>query len=137
VFNIAIMTGYAWSSKRVSIPITAHPSIVINIIKQIQASITGEASDLGEYEENAREKKNIQIYKIKHQLPLKRSHTDGKHQFPPQISKSTASPCLCISSQCLPSLHDLSGRGVSSQGVSFSCGRLDFWLYIWHWCYHT
>jgi hypothetical protein len=38
-------------------------------------------SDLGEYEENAREKQTIQVYKIKHQLPLKPSHMDGKHQF--------------------------------------------------------
>jgi hypothetical protein len=38
-------------------------------------------SDLGEYEENAREKQIIQVYKIKHQLPLKPSHMDGKHQF--------------------------------------------------------
>jgi hypothetical protein len=45
-------------------------------------------SDLGEYEENAREKQNIQIYKIKHQLPLKSSYNDGKHQFAPQISGS-------------------------------------------------
>jgi hypothetical protein len=48
-------------------------------------------SDLDEYEENAREKQNIQIYTIKHQLPLKPSHTDGKHQFPPtnqQIEKN-------------------------------------------------
>jgi hypothetical protein len=47
-------------------------------------------SDLGEYEENAKEKQNIQIYKIKHQLPLKPSHMDGKHQFFPanqQIKK--------------------------------------------------
>jgi hypothetical protein len=47
-------------------------------------------SDLGEYEENAKEKQNLQIYKIKHQLPLKLSHTDGKHQFSPanqQIKK--------------------------------------------------
>jgi hypothetical protein len=44
MLNIAIMTDYlAWSSKRVSHLITTHPSIVINIIKQIQASITGEA----------------------------------------------------------------------------------------------
>jgi hypothetical protein len=33
---------------------------VIGIVKQIQASIIGEAKDLGGYEENAREKKNIQ-----------------------------------------------------------------------------
>jgi hypothetical protein len=45
-------------------------------------------SDLDEYEENARERQNVQIYKTKHQLLLKPSHTDGKHQFPPQISKS-------------------------------------------------
>jgi hypothetical protein len=45
-------------------------------------------SDLGEYEENAREKQNIQYTRQKHQLPLKPSHMDGKHQFPLQISKS-------------------------------------------------
>jgi hypothetical protein len=44
-------------------------------------------SDLSEYEENTREKQKIQIYKIKHKLTLKLSHTDGKHQFPLQISK--------------------------------------------------
>jgi hypothetical protein len=44
-------------------------------------------SDLGEYEENARENHNIQYTRQKHQLPLKPSHMDGKHQFPPQISK--------------------------------------------------
>jgi hypothetical protein len=48
-------------------------------------------SDLGEYEENAREKQNIQVYKVEHQLPLKSSHMDGKHQFSPanqQIEKN-------------------------------------------------
>jgi hypothetical protein len=46
-------------------------------------------SDLGEYEENAREKQNIQYTRQKHQQPLKASHMDGKHQSPlPQISKS-------------------------------------------------
>jgi hypothetical protein len=40
-------------------------------------------SDLGEYEENAREKQNTQYTRQKHQLPLKPSHIDGKHQFPP------------------------------------------------------
>jgi hypothetical protein len=38
-------------------------------------------SDLGEYEENTREKQNIQYTRQKHQLPLKSSHMDGKHQF--------------------------------------------------------
>jgi hypothetical protein len=41
-------------------------------------------SDLGEYEENAREKQNTQYTRQKHQLPLKPSHMDGKHQFPPE-----------------------------------------------------
>jgi hypothetical protein len=45
-------------------------------------------SDLDEYEENAREKQKIQIYKLKYQLSLKRSHKDDKHQFPPQSSKA-------------------------------------------------
>jgi hypothetical protein len=46
---------------------------------------------LGEYEENAREKQNIQYTRQKHQLPLKPSRMDGKHQFPPvnqQIQKN-------------------------------------------------
>jgi hypothetical protein len=43
-------------------------------------------SDIVEYEENTKEKQKIQIYKIKHQLSLKLSHTDGKHH-PPKISK--------------------------------------------------
>jgi hypothetical protein len=44
--------------------------------------------ELGEYEENAREKQKIQIYKIKHQLPLKPNHRDDKHQFPPAKQQS-------------------------------------------------
>jgi hypothetical protein len=40
-------------------------------------------SDIGEYKENATEKQNIQNTKKKHQLPLKPSHTDAKHQSPP------------------------------------------------------
>jgi hypothetical protein len=38
-------------------------------------------SDLGEYEENIREKQDIQYTRQKHQLPLKSSHMDGKHKF--------------------------------------------------------
>jgi hypothetical protein len=48
-------------------------------------------NDLGEYEENARQKQNIQYTSQKHQLPLKLSHMDGKHQFSPanqQIEKN-------------------------------------------------
>jgi hypothetical protein len=48
-------------------------------------------SDLGEYDENVIEKQNIQVYKVKHKLPLKsRQNTSfpsnqGKPQTPPQI----------------------------------------------------
>jgi hypothetical protein len=43
VLNITIIVDYvAWSTKRVSHLITTHPRTVISIIKQIQASITGE-----------------------------------------------------------------------------------------------
>jgi hypothetical protein len=56
VLNITIMIGYlAWSSKRVSYLITTHPSIMISITNQIQASIIGEVIvNLGEYEGNAK-----------------------------------------------------------------------------------
>jgi hypothetical protein len=62
------MTVYlAWSSKRISWLITTHPSTMISIINQIQGSITGEAiGKLSEYEENAKERQKILIYKIKH-----------------------------------------------------------------------
>jgi hypothetical protein len=43
--------------------------------------------DLGGYEENAREKHKIQIYKIKHQLPLKPIHKDGKYQVSNSIGQ--------------------------------------------------
>jgi hypothetical protein len=36
--------------------------------------------DLGEYEENTREKQNIQYTHQKHQLSLKPSHMDDKDQ---------------------------------------------------------
>jgi hypothetical protein len=47
--------------------------------------------DLGEYEENAREKQNIQYTCQSTNSPLKPSHMDDKHQFPPanqQIEKN-------------------------------------------------
>jgi hypothetical protein len=40
--------------------------------------------DLGEYEENTREKQNIHYIRQTYQLPLKPSHMDGKHKFPTQ-----------------------------------------------------
>jgi hypothetical protein len=85
VLNIVIKIGYlAWSNKRVSHHIYTHPITMISMINQIQASITSEpTSKLGEYEENTAEKQRMQIYNIEHKLPLKPSHRDGKHQFPP------------------------------------------------------
>jgi hypothetical protein len=53
---------------------------VISIIKQIQASITGEVKDLGEYEANAMENQNIQYTRQITSSPLKPSHMNGKHQ---------------------------------------------------------
>jgi hypothetical protein len=41
-------------------------------------------NNLGEYEENAREKQKIQVYKENHKLPLKPSHRDDKHQALPR-----------------------------------------------------
>jgi hypothetical protein len=38
-------------------------------------------NDLGGYEENEREKQNIQIYKIKYKFRLKPSHKNGKDQI--------------------------------------------------------
>jgi hypothetical protein len=95
-----------------------------------------------------RKAKDTNIYD-KYKLPLKPSHQDDKHQFPlvnQQIEKHqgvwwkyqpSVSLCLCISSQYLTSLYGLSRSGVSSQCVSFFCGRLGFWLKIWHWCCRT
>jgi hypothetical protein len=87
--------------------------------------------DLGEYDENVREKQKIQIYKIKHQLPLKPSHTDGKHQFPPQISKSRRIKgfgenvgqlllCIYVSHLNISILYMISQEVVSSLKVSHS-----------------
>jgi hypothetical protein len=45
-------------------------------------------SDLGEYEENAREKQNIQYIGQEHQLPLKPTLWMANTNSPPQISKS-------------------------------------------------
>jgi hypothetical protein len=45
-------------------------------------------SDLGEYEENAREKQNIQVYKVKNQPPSNQAIWMANTNSPPQISKS-------------------------------------------------
>jgi hypothetical protein len=87
MLKIAIKIGYlAWSSKRVSRLITTHPSIMINIIKQTQASI-GEAKDIGEYEENTRERQKIQIYKIKHNSSSNHAIMMANTNFPHILAK--------------------------------------------------
>jgi hypothetical protein len=60
----------AWSSRRVSHLISTHPSIMISIINQIQASITGEAIDnLGRYDEMQCNEKKIEYIQDKVQAP--------------------------------------------------------------------
>jgi hypothetical protein len=72
MFNSANITSYlAWSSKRGSHLITTHPSTVISIIKQIQASITCEAKWLRWVWRECKIKANYTIYVPKHLLPLK------------------------------------------------------------------
>jgi hypothetical protein len=65
------MIGYlAWSSKRVSHLISTHPSTMISIIKQIQASITGEAIDrLDRYDEMQCDENKIEYIQGKTQAP--------------------------------------------------------------------
>jgi hypothetical protein len=85
--------------------------------------------DLGEYEENAREKQNIQYTSQKHQLPLKPSHMDGKHQFSPQINKlrrvkgfgeNVGQLCLSVyvSHLNVPLLYMISQKVMSSLNMS-------------------
>jgi hypothetical protein len=72
VLNTVNITSYlAWSSKRGSHLLTTHPSTMINIIKQIQASITCEAKWLSWVWRECKIKANYTIYTPNHQLPLK------------------------------------------------------------------
>jgi hypothetical protein len=58
--------------------------------------------DLGEYEAKAMEKQNIQYTRQKHQLPLKSSHMDGKHQFSTQEGNNQNSRFLNDKRQYFP-----------------------------------
>jgi hypothetical protein len=60
-------------------------------------------NDLGEYEENAREKQKIQVYKENHRLPLKPSHRDDKHQAPPykEAKREESRGLVKMSASCL------------------------------------
>jgi hypothetical protein len=70
VLNIAIMTTYlAWSRKRVLHLISTHPSIMINIINQIQASITGEPIGKLDMKEMQCDENNIEYIHDKIQAP--------------------------------------------------------------------
>jgi hypothetical protein len=69
--------------------------------------------------------------------------------FPPQISKSRRikgfgenvgqlSLGIYISHLNVPLLYMISQKVVSPLNMShLFCGRLDFWLLRWHWCYQT
>jgi hypothetical protein len=97
-------------------------------------------SNLGEYDKNATEKKNIHVYKVKHQVPRKPSYMDGKHQFPPQISKVRSiegfgenvgqlSLGVYVSHLYVSFLYMISQIVVSPLNMShLFCVRLDFWL---------
>jgi hypothetical protein len=65
------MTGYlAWSSKIVSHLISTRPTIMISIINQIQASITGGAIDrLGTYDEMQCDENKIEYIQDKAEAP--------------------------------------------------------------------
>jgi hypothetical protein len=72
MLNSANKAGYlAWYSKIVSHLITTHHSTLISIIKQIQASITGEAKWLRWVWSKCNRKAKYIIYMPNHQLPLK------------------------------------------------------------------
>jgi hypothetical protein len=71
------------------------------------------------------------VYRIEHQLPLKPSHVDDKHQFPPspQISKSRRikgfgeyvgqlSPGVYVSHPNVSLLYMISQEVVSSLNIS-------------------
>jgi hypothetical protein len=99
-------------------------------------------SDLDEYEENVREKQNIQytIYKIKHKLHLKPNHKDGKHHFPLQISKSRRIKefgknisqiplCVSVSHLNISLLYMISLEVVSLLKVSHSL--VEDWIFVY------
>jgi hypothetical protein len=100
--------------------------------------------DLGEYEENAREKAKCTIYKAKELSPPQTKPYGWQTLIPPRKSANReesrglvkmSANCLSVSIYLIsmsPSLHDLSESGVSSQHVSSFYGRLDFWLLRWH-----
>jgi hypothetical protein len=90
-------------------------------------------SDLGEYEENAREKQKIQIYKIKHQLPSNQAvrMANTNPPPPPQSNKarrvngfgenvSQLSLCINISHLNISLVNVISQEVVYPLKVSYS-----------------
>jgi hypothetical protein len=59
--------------------------------------------DLGGYEENAREKQKITVYKANHRHPLKPSHRVGKHLAPPckEAKREESRGLVKMSANCL------------------------------------
>jgi hypothetical protein len=77
---------------------------MISIIIQIQASITGKANNLGEYEKNAREKQKDTNIQDKHTPPSNQAIRMANTNPPPlrKVAKREASRGLVkISDNCL------------------------------------
>jgi hypothetical protein len=105
-------------------------------------------SDLGEYEENAREKQNIQYTRKSTNSHSSQAIRMANTNFPPQICKSRRIKgfdenvsqlhlSVYVSHLNVSFLNVISQEVVSSLNFSFFYERLDFWLQIWHWCYRT
>jgi hypothetical protein len=86
-------------------------------------------NDLGDYEENARERKKIQIYRIKHNFPSNQAINMANTNFPLQISKSRKVKgfgenvsqlhlCVYVSHLNVSILNVLSQEVVSSLNMS-------------------
>jgi hypothetical protein len=108
-------------------------------------------SDLGEYEEDAREKQNIQYTHQSTNSPSNQAiwMANTNSPLPPQISKSRRikgfgenvgqlSLDVYISHLNIPLLYMISQKMMSPLNMShLFYERLDFWLLKWHWCYRT
>jgi hypothetical protein len=89
------------------------------------------------------------IYKVKVPTPPQTKPYGWQTPIPhPQISKSKGikgfgenvdQPSLgvYVSHLNVPLLYMISQKVMSPLNVSSFCGRLDFLLLRWHWCYHT
>jgi hypothetical protein len=146
------MTGYlAWSSKRISHLISTHSSIMISIVNQIQASITGEATNnLGKYEEIQCDENKIKYIQNKEQAPpSNQAIVMANTKFFPQRCKTrsikgfgenVSQLSLCVNLfHHYVSLLKMVPQDVVSH-IDVFCSPMKHWVFglgIWHWSYHT